>query len=192
MRLKFTPLLLCAWLLSPALTWAQTPATEASPAAYPPADTTGPHRAQITVGDLFRKDRDFKNAEAAYLRALQSADPGTREKALRSLERSLKQRHDYAVLFGQALRGMGEWIPRVMPIALLLASGWGGGGMGRQMGGPPPVRPRRPGQSKPRLRQHLPSGVSESLGGASARARTKTGAIGLEASRASNRSYSDD
>jgi hypothetical protein len=118
MRLKFIPSLLYAWLLW--LLWSGAQAlAEPSPVRSPDrlAGSTS-DQAQIAAGDLLLKDRAFKEAEAAYIKTLQSMDPRTREKALHSLERSLRHRHDFWVLIRETLHGSGESLIRALPLGL--------------------------------------------------------------------------
>jgi len=118
MRLKFILSLLYAWLLW--LPWGGAQASaQPSPVRSPDIlDGTTSDQAQITAGDLLLKDRAFKEAEAAYAKALQSMDRSTREKALHSLERSLRHRHDFSVLTRETLHGSGESVIRALPLVL--------------------------------------------------------------------------
>ena len=125
MRFKLVPSLLSAWLLWSVSTGAQWSVAEPSPVRSPNrATVTTVDRMQITAGDFFRKDRDFEEAEAAYIRALQSVDQMTREKALRSLEHSLSQRHDFWVLVRQSLHGIGESVVHLLPLGLFVVVLW--------------------------------------------------------------------
>jgi hypothetical protein len=137
MRLKFIPSLLYAWLLWLPCIGAQVSA-QPSPVRSPDRlDGTTSDQAQISAGDLLLKDRAFKEAEAAYAKALQSMDRITREKALHSLERSLRHRHDSWVLIRETLHGARESLIRGLPAILSIlflwwALGWAGKWRGRR------------------------------------------------------------
>lgn len=136
MRPKRTPLVLCALL-----TWILCSGIQVSAKAIqaPPDKFTSNNsdQAQINAGDVFLKDRAFKEAEAAYSKALQSVDPKTREKALHSLERSLRHRRDSGVLVRETLHGAVESVTRALPVVLCVfllcwVAGWLGKCNGRK------------------------------------------------------------
>ncbi len=135
MRPKFMPSLIFwfLWLLWSGAQVSAEPSRLRSPDRL---DGTSSDQAQITAGNLLLRDRAFKEAEAAYNKALQSMDQRTREKALHSLERSLRHRHEFWVLFRETLHGASASLIRCLPLMLSVlvlwqAVGWAGKWHGR-------------------------------------------------------------
>jgi tetratricopeptide (TPR) repeat protein len=86
-------LIVTAWLaLAVTFAVASTPAPTPTPAS---ALSAGQASTQLELGNIYRKEDKFQEADAAYVRALQSEDPKIREKALRAIEHSLHEERDY-------------------------------------------------------------------------------------------------
>jgi hypothetical protein len=86
-------LIVTIWLTSAATLFAESsPSQTILPKT---ALNAGQASVQIDLGDLYLEERNFKEADAAYIRALQSEDSTIRERALMALEKSLHEEHNY-------------------------------------------------------------------------------------------------
>jgi hypothetical protein len=84
-----------------------------------PTPSTAIARTQIDLGNLYRKERNYKEADAAYCRALNSQDLDIRKMALRGLEHSLHEQHDYGFWFRGTLH---EFLDTLVEKGTLLVS----------------------------------------------------------------------
>jgi hypothetical protein len=111
MRTWTRGLVVLAWFtLTVASSEASIAGTEPGPS---PLSTLTASRAnaQIELGNLYRKERRYSDAYAAYGRVLQSDDPKLRDSALRAIKHSLQEERDY----GFWARGTG---PRLIETSL--------------------------------------------------------------------------
>jgi hypothetical protein len=83
-----------------------------------------PDQAQISAGDLYRLDGDYKNAEASYMRALQSTDAVVRMAALAGLRTALNEQHDWKMLIWASIRNYSEWLLKIAPLVIFLVLVW--------------------------------------------------------------------
>jgi hypothetical protein len=127
-------LLSCLWFLSstvgPVSTDGAVPTATsgtvvklATPAAVPSSSREDRFRAQLDAGNAYFSDRNFKEAEAAYLRALQSEDPEVRKAALKALGRSLQERHSYWSWLRGTMDELSEKVLRALPVMISVGLG---------------------------------------------------------------------
>lgn len=103
---------------SPATVIGQTPSP--SPKALSKEDI------EIAVGDRYRKEGNYKEADAAYLRALQSAGAtaAIRRKASESIDKSLRERHDIWLALKHATIETFEKPIHLIPLFILFVGLW--------------------------------------------------------------------
>lgn len=99
----------------------------------------GQASAQIDLGNLYFREHNFQEAEAAYLRALQSTDPNVRQEALMALEQSLRKEHNYLFWLRKTGRDLWEQGMRqstlfLIPVLLLITAWFGLGYIGERKG----------------------------------------------------------
>jgi len=95
MRTWTAGLIVLAWLtLSVTFSEGSTPepGSESNPASTLSASRA---TAQIELGNVYRKERRYPDAYAAYARALQSDDQKIRDSALRAIKHTLQEERDY-------------------------------------------------------------------------------------------------
>jgi hypothetical protein len=106
---------------------ASTPGTGTAPS---PLSTLSAGRAaaQIELGNLYRKERRYPDAYAAYARVLQSDDPKLRDSALRAIKHTLQEERDYgfwARWNGPRLIEKGlEYGTVILAVGALLLAAW--------------------------------------------------------------------
>ncbi len=92
-RQKAGILIVTIWLTSAATLFAESSPSQTIPPKA--ALNAGQASVQIDLGNLYLKERNFKEADTAYIRALRSEDSTVRERALMALEKSLHEDHNY-------------------------------------------------------------------------------------------------
>ena len=128
MRTWTAGLVVWAWLtltVTSSEAWIPETGPESSPLSTLSASRAN---AQIELGNVYRKERRYPDAYAAYARVFQSDDPKLRDSALRAIKHTLQEERDYgfwARWTGAHLIETGlEYGTFILAVGALLLAAW--------------------------------------------------------------------